>query len=138
MNEEINEILKSEHGIKKFNEIVERMDLKDLQSRDFSELEPNVQLLLNTAIEIRMFKDKLYKIKDDSNRATGRTTRLVDYYIQELFNNPNKEIEIIDHHNTQQSNIHLTQMILQRFYNEHKGVKIEIVKQNVLKYGRNK
>ena len=73
---------------------------------------------------------------EESNRATGRTTRLVDYYIQELFNNSNKEIEIIDHTNNQQSNIHLTQMILQRFYNEHKGVKIGIVKQNVLKYVR--
>ena len=74
----------------------------------------------------------------DLNRSTGRTTRLIDQYIQILFTNPNKEIEIIDHSNNQQSNIHLTQMILQRFYNEHKGVKIEIVKQNVLKYGRNK
>ena len=32
---------------------------------------------------------------EDSNRATGRTTRLVDYYIQKLFNNPNEEIKII-------------------------------------------
>ena len=73
---------------------------------------------------------------EDSNRATGRTTRLVDYYIQELFNNPNSEIEIIDHHNTQQSNIHLTQMILRRMYEEHRGVKIKVIKQNVLKYVR--
>ena len=41
---------------------------------------------------------------EDSNRATGRTTRLVDYYIQKLFNNPNEEIEIIDHYNIQQLN----------------------------------
>ena len=73
---------------------------------------------------------------NDSNRATGRTTRLVDHYIQELFNNPNKEIEIIDHTNTQQSNIHLTQMILRRTYEEHRGVKIKVIKQNVLKYVR--
>ena len=70
------------------------------------------------------------------NRATGRTTRLVDYYIQELFNHPNEEIEIIDHNNTQQSNIHLTQMILRRMYEEHRGVKIKVIKQNVLKYVR--
>lgn len=69
----------------------------------------------------------------ESNRATGRTTRLVDYYIQELFNNPNKEIEIIDHHNTQQSNIHLTQLILRRMYEEHR-CNIKIIKQNILKY----
>lgn len=70
----------------------------------------------------------------DSNRATGRTTRLVDYYIQKLFNNPNEEIEIIDHYNIQQSNIHLTQMILRRLYEEHRGVKIKVVNQNILKY----
>jgi len=73
---------------------------------------------------------------NDSNRTTGRTTRLVDYYIQELFNNPNKEIEIIDHYNMQQSNIHLTQMILRRMYEEHRGVKIKVVDQNILKYVR--
>ena len=74
----------------------------------------------------------------DLNRSTGRTTRLIDQYIQILFTNPNKEIEIIDHSNNQQSNIHLTQMILHRLFDEHRGVKIEIVKQNVLKYDRNK
>lgn len=73
---------------------------------------------------------------EESDRSTGRTTRLIDYYIQELFNNPNSEIEIIDHTNTQQSNIHLTQMILRRLDNEHRGVKIKVIKQNVLKYVR--
>ena len=73
---------------------------------------------------------------EESNRATGRTTRLVDYYIQELFNNSNKEIEIIDHYDHIKAHIHLTQIILKRFYNEHPRVKIEIVKQNVLKYVR--
>ena len=73
---------------------------------------------------------------EDSNRVTGRTTRLVDYYIQKLFNNPNEEIEIIDHYNIQQSNIHLTQMILRRLYEEHRGVKIKVVNQNILKYVR--
>ena len=71
---------------------------------------------------------------EDSNKATGRTTRLVDYYIQELFNHPNEEVEIIDHTNTQQSNTHLTQLVLQRMYNEHRQIKIKVIKQNVLKY----
>ena len=75
-------------------------------------------------------------MNEDLNRATGRTTRLVDYYIQELFNNPNSEIEIIDHTNIQQSNIHLTQMILRRMYEEHRNAKIKVIKQNVLKYVR--
>ena len=73
---------------------------------------------------------------EDSNRATGRTTRLVDYYIQKLFNNPNEEIEIIDHYDTIKAHIHLTQMILRRLYEEHRGVKIKVVNQNILKYVR--
>ena len=73
---------------------------------------------------------------EESDRATGRTTRLVDYYIQKLFNNPNSEIKIVDHTNTQQSNTHLTQLVLQRMYNEHRQIKIKVIKQNVLKYVR--
>ena len=73
----------------------------------------------------------------DLNRATGRTTRLIDQYIQILFTNPNKEIEIIDHYGTQKANEFLARKVLSRLYAEHKGVKIEIVKQNVLKYVRN-
>lgn len=73
---------------------------------------------------------------DDNNadRCTGRTTRLVDYYIQELFNNPNKDIEIIDHCDTIKNNIHLTQRILHRIFEEFKGIKIRVTNQNTLKY----
>lgn len=73
---------------------------------------------------------------EDSNRATGRTTRLVDYYIQELFNHPNSEIEIIDHYDNIKAHIHLTQMILQRLYAEHPRDKFKIVSQNILEYVR--
>ena len=73
---------------------------------------------------------------DDLNRATGRTTRLIDYYIQELYNNPNKEIEIIDHYDNIKAHIHLTQMILQRLYAEHPRDKFKIVSQNILEYVR--
>ena len=73
---------------------------------------------------------------EDSNRATGRTTRLVDYYIQELFNNPNKEIEIIDHYDNIKAHIHLTHRLLQRLYAEHPRDKFKIVSQNILEYVR--
>lgn len=72
----------------------------------------------------------------DLNRATGRTTRLIDQYIQILFTTPNKEIEIIDHHGTQKDNEFLARKVLSRLYAEHKGCNFEIVKQNVLKYVR--
>lgn len=55
-------------------------------------------------------------------RATGRTTRLVDMYVQKLFNNPNRWIIIEDHHNQNDSNRYLTTKIKYRIRNEHPGV----------------
>ena len=67
-------------------------------------------------------------------RKIGTTTRLADYYIQALYNNPNKEIVIHDAVTKEEAHIHLTQRILQRLYTEHKGDKFEIVNKNTLKY----
>ena len=69
-------------------------------------------------------------------RKTGQSTRLIDYYIQELFNNPNTVIEIKDHYDTIKSNIRLTQLVLRRLYEEHSGDKFKIINQNTLKYVR--
>ena len=57
-------------------------------------------------------------------RATGRTTRLVDFYIQELFNNKNTEIKIKDHTDDRRSNNYLMYKVLNRLENEHKVVKV--------------
>lgn len=73
---------------------------------------------------------------NDADRSTGRTTRLVDYYIQELYSSPNKEIKILDHYDSIKADIHLTQMILQRLYAEHPRDKFKIINQNTLKYVR--
>lgn len=73
-------------------------------------------------------------IWNDEYRCTGRTTRLADYYVQQLLNNPNKEIEIKDHCDTIKNNIHLTQRILHRIFEEFKGIKIRVTNQNTLKY----
>lgn len=75
-------------------------------------------------------------IWNDEYRCTGRTTRLADYYVQQLLNNPNKEIEIIDHWDNIKAHIQLTTTILHRLFDEHKGIKIEVVNQNTLKYVR--
>lgn len=82
------------------------------------------------------FNEQYIINNDDSNRSTGRTTRLIDYYIQKLFNNPNKEIEIIDHYDNIKAHIYLTQKMLERLYTEHPRVKFNIVNQNTLKYER--
>ena len=42
--------------------------------------------------------------KYEEVRASGRTTRLVNKYVQQLFQNPNIEIKIRDHHPSTQSN----------------------------------
>ena len=84
--------------------------------------------------EHKEFLQKVEEELEENLRSTGRTTRLIDYYIQELFNHPFDTIEIIDHTNNQQSNVHLTQMILKRMYEEHRKNKIKVIKQNVLKY----
>lgn len=56
--------------------------------------------------------------KDNENkRSTGRTTRLVDHYIQELFTKG--EAIIIDHFNTRNENKELAKKVLNRLNNEH-------------------
>ena len=53
---------------------------------------------------------------EDINRGTGRTTRLVDSYIQELFNN--KEINVKDHFEHKTAHSYLVKRIINRFNNE--------------------
>lgn len=56
----------------------------------------------------------------ESLRRTGRTTRLADQYIQDLFNNPGKWIVLCDHDN---GNInHLSNVINKRLALEHPGL----------------
>lgn len=57
-----------------------------------------------------------------SNRRTGNTTRLVDYYIQELF--INYKAEVVDHYPEEKPRgngmTYLMQRIVQRLQNEHR------------------
>jgi RNase H-fold protein (predicted Holliday junction resolvase) len=50
------------------------------------------------------------------NRKSGKTTRLVDYYIQELFNNLGNPVEIIDEDDNHKE---LLRKILLRLKHEH-------------------
>lgn len=60
-------------------------------------------------------------LKELSERATGRSTRLVDEYIQELFNDG--QIIVEDHYGTLESNRFLFDRITTRLSQEHRGVK---------------
>lgn len=65
---------------------------------------------------------------EELQRKTGRTTRLVDSYIQKLFTNQNTWITIKDHHNTNLAAVCLADKIVKRLEIEH-GQSIDVKKQ---------
>jgi hypothetical protein len=63
---------------------------------------------------------KIFMNQEDG--LTGRTTRLVDSYIQKMFDERGKYVEIRDHFmdgNSNQANQDLTQKIINRMEEEH-------------------
>ncbi len=58
-------------------------------------------------------------------RAVGNTTRLVDYYIQELFNNFGKFIKVRDHYPLREADEYLYHRILNRLVIEH-GPRVKV------------
>lgn len=67
------------------------------------------------------------------DRASGKTTRLADFYIQELFTNKGTPVKIVDHssggedHN---ANRHLCGIIINRLFGEHAYQPFEYDKDN--------
>ena len=57
-------------------------------------------------------------------RAVGSTTRLIDYYIQELYKNYKEWILIEDHYNSRKSNTFLVNAIMKRMGIEHSHDKV--------------
>jgi len=68
------------------------------------------------------------KYDEEISRATGRSTRLADNYIQELFNNQNTWITITDHFGDKRSAGILSNRIVKRLKFEH-GDSIDIKEQ---------
>lgn len=66
----------------------------------------------------------------DKYKHTGRTTRLCDAFIQKLFQNVGKEIQIYDHYVTYSSDKMLTEKIINRLKLEHSHVKWKVRKGN--------
>lgn len=61
-----------------------------------------------------------------SNRATGRTARLVDDYVQKFFNEPmNTPIAVQDHYSDRYSDYQLLQKVVKRLNNEYPNIKYE-------------
>lgn len=61
-------------------------------------------------------------LEENNDRATGRTTRLVDSYIQELFNNKGSYIDIKDHYNSREADRILVNKIEKRLQSEHRVI----------------
>lgn len=70
-------------------------------------------------------------LMQDKYRCTGRTTRLCDAFIQKLFQNVGKEIQIYDHYVAYSSDKMLTEKIVNRLKLEHPHVKWSIRIKNV-------
>ena len=68
-------------------------------------------------IEDRIRQVKEAREQGQPNRATGRTTRLIDYYIQELF--IKGEILVKDHDSTRDIDRRLFRLVFNRLSNEH-------------------
>lgn len=65
-------------------------------------------------------------LMQDKYRHTGRTTRRCDAFIQKLFQNVGKEIQIYDHYVTYSSDKMLAEKIINRLKLEHPNVKWEV------------
>lgn len=64
-------------------------------------------------------------INNTCDKSTGRTTRLIDYYIQQLFQNKGEYVVICDHYDSVNSHRRLFDLIVNRLQTEHPGVAFE-------------
>ena len=61
---------------------------------------------------------------EETNRATGRTTRLIQYYIDQLYN-ADKPVIIYDHFDHSRAHKMLADLIVKRYNNElNRGHKV--------------
>jgi hypothetical protein len=76
--------------------------------------------------ELSVLVDIFNDLQDRKQRATGRTTRLVDMYVQDLFKVG--FISVQDHHNEPHSHYRLADMVCDRVVYEHRIKLIKIQK----------
>ena len=58
----------------------------------------------------------------EEKRHSGRTTRMIDQYIQWIFDSPNEWITIEDHHNDVRNHKDVFEKIKRRLISEHEGL----------------
>lgn len=82
--------------------------------------------LVNYAKETGARSFGIAEITDtNDNRVCGKSTRLVDFYIQELFENVDNWILIQDHYKQNINHILLCKRVAERLYREH-DIKVEM------------
>lgn len=65
-------------------------------------------------------------------RRSGKSTRLADQYIQDLFNNG--EVEVIDHTGNKESSEFLFKKVVRRLELEHRHVNLKLIpKKGIIK-----
>lgn len=141
LNLKIMRIFKLEKiDIEKYHEKLISEILKDWKDEKITSADAIIKLSYigtieaqNVILSIKM-NDFLYEKKEQDKaskekelRGTGRTTRLVDYYIQKLFNEGTTGF-IKDHDPSLQETISLYDKIIRRLFVEHPGVKVNVKK----------
>lgn len=75
-------------------------------------------------------KEFLMSIESIRHRMTGRTTKMVDEFIQKLYKNKGEWIEIYDHYPSRNADRMIIDKIIRRMQIEHPQDKLEIDKLN--------
>ena len=75
-------------------------------------------------------KDFLMSIESIRRRMTGRTTQMVDGFIQKLYKNEGEWVEIYDHYPSRNAARMIMEKIIRRLQFEHPQDKIEVDKLN--------
>ena len=90
--------------------------------------EEALKFTLEKLVDMNEIERLNLEIQDLVDRETGRTTRLVDEYIQKLYDNQGEWVSIIDHFPSKMADKQLLEKILQRVFYEHSNDKVEVDK----------
>lgn len=85
---------------------------------------------MKTPKEIEEDKEFLQSITEIRFRMTGKTTRMVDEFVQKLYENEGEWVGIYDHYPSIQAHRMVLQKVIKRMGFEHPQDKIEIDKLN--------
>ena len=103
---------------------MEELDTLEFTGNDVEMWLQSIEMFANNICDQasnELNKTQLNVLKKIANaqRGTGRTTRLVDEYIQYLYNNLDQPVTVLDHHDGFGGSRYLAERIVNRIKNEH-------------------